>query len=422
MATSAQVQTPLTFGTGHDIYTSTLLPAIESATEEVLLITCFWASSPTLDALNTSLLKLNKTALQCGNDGSPKKIRVRIGFSSCSLIQKLFHTASPEGRTYRPEEWSKKLGLPRPEELTGLDLEVKSIFFLPFSVWHPKFVVIDRKRGFLPSCNVSWEEWFEGCVEMEGKVVREFVEFWRTEWAGRDDSGQQEQVVSDSGQVALQHHGSKGANGLPCKFLPSPHHRNPRFRLPWQQNAPPPRTPLNLEILHLLANAKRQIHMQSPNVTCQPVLSALVEALERGVDLTIITSEKLMILEQLVTAGTTTARCVRWLVKKHRAMLARPVDEEAGLVRPGRLQIAFYSPRIRPGRDTAEPVQSHLKLTVVDESIAVFGSGNMDRASWYTSQELGVAFYSAEFAQKVSSQLGTEMKGRTKLVYTSTET
>lgn len=27
----------------------------------------------------------------------------------------------------------------------------------PFSVWHPKFVIIDDNEVFLPSCNVSWE-------------------------------------------------------------------------------------------------------------------------------------------------------------------------------------------------------------------------------------------------------------------------
>ena len=35
--------------------------------------------------------------------------------------------------------------------------------------------------------------------------------------------------------------------------------------------------------------------------------------------------------------------------------------------------------------------RSHIKCTIVDEEVIVLGSGNMDRASWYTSQELGIA-------------------------------
>lgn len=57
-------------------------------------------------------------------------MRVRICLSSLSLLQKLFHTSSPEGKTYPPEIWHSKLGLPGQHDLTGLDLEVKSIFFL----------------------------------------------------------------------------------------------------------------------------------------------------------------------------------------------------------------------------------------------------------------------------------------------------
>ena len=40
-----------------------------------------------------------------------------------------------------------------------------------------------------------------------------------------------------------------------------------------------------------------------------------------------------------------------------------------------------------------EPVVSHFKMTGVDGRFLVLGSGNMDRASWVTSQEIGVVFY-----------------------------
>lgn len=115
-------------------------------------VTCFWAASRTRDALRDSLLRLSDNSIKRG-----KKVTVRINFSSSSLLQKLFHTTSPKGKTYAPSTWQSQLGLPAQHDLAGLDFEVKSSFFLPFSVWHPKFVIIDETEVFLPSCNVSWE-------------------------------------------------------------------------------------------------------------------------------------------------------------------------------------------------------------------------------------------------------------------------
>ena len=63
------------------------------------------------------------------------------------------------------------MGLPAPDQLEGIDLVVKSVFVRPFSVMHPKFIIMDRQRLLLPSCNVSWEDWFEGCIETEGAIV-----------------------------------------------------------------------------------------------------------------------------------------------------------------------------------------------------------------------------------------------------------
>ncbi|SMY18977.1 unnamed protein product [Zymoseptoria tritici ST99CH_1A5] len=395
----------IVYGTGYQIFQSTILPAIESAQHEVQFVTCFWAASKSKDALNESLIKLSNAALQ-----RKTKIKVRIGFSSCSLLQKLFHTRSPEGHTYDASTWQKKLGLPGKNDISGLDLEIRSIFFLPFSVWHPKFVIIDNREVFLPSCNVSWEEWFEGCVHMTGPVVQQFTTFWNNHWASTADR-------NDAPKPLPSHESIPQLANLMCKFLPSPHHRNPNFRLPWQNCAPPPQTPLNIELLELFNHARRSIFIQTPNLTCPPVLDALVAALERGVDVRVTTSERLMILEQLVTAGTTTSRCVKRLIRTYERLRSRPLDEEAGFRKPGLLHISYYEPRKERTKGVTEPVQSHLKLTAVDDEIVVFGSGNMDRASWFASQELGVSFHSKEMVRTSLELLEKEMVGRSKIVF-----
>ena len=69
-----------------------------------------------------------------------------------------------------------------------------------------------------------------------------------------------------------------------------------------------------------------------------------------------------------------------------------------------------------PGRRDKEPKQSHLKCTIVDEELVILGSGNLDRASWYTSQELGVAFFDKAFARKLRGDLEGVLEGRLKSV------
>ncbi|KAG9190816.1 hypothetical protein G6011_08904 [Alternaria panax] len=397
-------------GTGSAIYES-LVPLLESASHELILVTCFWARSKTLDTLNEVLRSLSDKAVRRGTD----KIRVRICFSSSSIFQKLFHKQATTGQTYPPSGWVKKLGLPHPSELNGLDLKVKSIFMLPFSVMHPKFLLIDRKTAVLPSCNVSWEEWFEGAVTLTGPVVEQFLKFYRTFWERREGAPT---TLDASESVAVKLHDALtssqllSAREIHTIFLPSPHRRNPRFNFIGAQDAlQAPPTPLNVFILTLFAKAERSIRIQTPNVTAPPVLSAILRALARGIDVRILTSERLMILEQLVTAGTTTSRCMKKLISRYQQLSydsSNTNDEEAAIatLKPGHLHVSYFEPIGGPkkrGGEAGEPQQSHIKMTIVDEEVLVLGSGNLDRASWFTSQELGVAFFDKEVVKRVAS-------------------
>ncbi|KAK3074370.1 hypothetical protein LTR53_003233 [Teratosphaeriaceae sp. CCFEE 6253] len=411
---------------------STLLSSAnvhERAESEVILVTCFWAQSSTSDDLGQSLRKLS-TKAQHGN----RTIRVRICFSSSSLWQKLSQTASLTGKNWPSSRWQSHLSLPPAHELPGLDLTVRSIFQLPFSVMHPKFVIVDRQRVLLPSCNVSWESWFEGCVDLNGPIVHQFLRFWQSFWAEKGDRHERSlaDLPSDVEILTTQAPPTSGLlscsgyteRNIPAMFLPSPNHR---FSLPWLSSERPPPTPLNIYLLTLFTRAEQHIYMQTPNLTSEVVLTELLAALERGVDVTVVTSRKLMRLEQIVTAGTTTQRCVRWLIKQHKILLHRcssastTADVEAGLVSrtPGRLIIRFYEPRAAADRADDEPVQSHLKLLLVDAKIAVFGSGNMDRASWHTSQELGLALTSESLVKDVWQHLSIAMEGRSTTEYDS---
>lgn len=434
LITASHLDTFMT-GTGSAIYDS-LVPLLESTNHELILVTCFWARSSTLEALNHVLRRLSDKAIRRGTD----KIRVRLCFSSLSIFQKLFHKQSVTGQTYSSETWVKKLGLPDPTDLGGLDLKIKSIFILPFSVMHPKFIIVDRKKVVLPSCNISWEEWFEGAATMSGPVVEQLLKFYFTFWERKlevptvawttthDTASCLDNV--DTSASKLKSKAQLSASDVYTIFLPSPHRRNPRLN-PFASTdkllAPP--TPLNSFILTIFAKAERSIRIQTPNVTAPPVLSALLTALARGIDVDILTSERLMILEQLVTAGTTTSRCMKTLIKRHRKLhnnARRPLtnDEEAAIAprNIGRLHISYFEPIGGPkkrGLEGGEPQQSHLKMTIVDEELVLLGSGNLDRASWFTSQELGVAFFDREVVKRIGAVVDEAMRGRSKVMFDS---
>ena len=416
----------LTVGTGLDIYTSTLLPAIEAADHEVLLVTCFWARSDTLALLCASLIRLSQKAL-ARRDGS--RICVRLCFSSMSLLQKLFHTSSERGRIYQPAELGAKLGLPDPSALPGLDLEVKSLFFRPFSVMHPKFVIIDRNQAFMPSCNVSWEVWLECCFSVTGPVVDTLVEFWQETWASGDGSPDytfsplREPPEQTQSRVSHPTPQSRTTRAFPLPpipistiLLPSPHHNSLSLSIPMPllSTSPPPQTPLNTLLLHILGDAEQSITLITPNLTSPPVVNALIDALCRGVDVHLITNRRMMILEQLVTAGTITEIAVWKLVRRYKNLRRQHRDNlEAGSML-GSLTVEYFRPI--PSQKS-ELIKVHIKCTVVDGKIVVLGSGNMDRASWYTSQELGIALFGEDVVRMVCEGIYGATKRRTEEYY-----
>ncbi|EMD60602.1 hypothetical protein COCSADRAFT_150688 [Bipolaris sorokiniana ND90Pr] len=430
LITTSNIDTFMT-GTGSSIYES-FAPLLESADHELILVTCFWARSASLDILNSVLRKLSTKAVIRGT----QKIRVRLCFSSSSIFQKLFHSQGVTGQTYPPSTWVQKLGLPDPSELHGLNLEIKSIFLLPFSVMHPKFIIVDRKTAILPSCNISWEEWFEGAITLTGPIVTQFLKFYRSFWERKTDdlstrppsSSSDTPLPQPKQTSSLKSHVTLSAPEAPTVFLPSPHHRNPTFSpLTSSSLLQAPPTPLNLFVLTLFSKAERKITIQTPNLTSPPVLSALLRALARGVDVRILTSKRLMILEQLVTAGTTTTRCVRRLIRRYRALSSERqglIDEESAIAagQPGRLVVSYWTPlgglKAR-GEEGGEAQQSHFKMVSVDEEVVVLGSGNLDRASWFTSQELGVAFFGKEVVSGILGAVEAGGRGRGKVVFDS---
>ena len=126
-----------------------------------------------------------------------------------------------------------------------------------------------------------------------------------------------------------------------------------------------------------------------------------------------------MVLEQLLTAGTITEICMirlrHWhqLQKHHRSKAITAGNEQDleqgvshSLLQMGNLRIGYFV-----GQEGRE-VKCHIKCTVIDEKVMVLGSGNMDRASWYTSQELGIAVEDEGKIGDVWGMIEGQLRGR----------
>lgn len=399
------VSTPLslTTGTGYSIYKSTIIPAIKAAQREVVLVTCFWAASVTRDGINEALKELaNKARV------SSSKIAVQICFSSSSLPRNMLLPTPKEGQRYPPSMW-KKLGLPGPDELTGLHLRVVRKFFWPFGIIHSKYVIVDRKLAIFPSCNISWERWYEVAICMQGPVVEHLLSFHAGFW----DGGPSSTVIQPSPKAAHSQRPADMSMPAPTTLLSSPHtptllpnHLQPRAlagRCPCLPNVPSTfsPTPLLKTTYHLLSTAGTSIIMLTPNLTEPTVLDALSEALERGVHICIWTNRNLMTMEQLVTAGTTTPNCIQKLRKASQ----RPGNRAS-------LEIFYFDDVDGPGNQQVQegddreltPVKLHAKVTIIDGEKILLGSGNMDAASWKTSQELGVLIESRRVVEEFKRQ------------------
>ncbi|KAK6355774.1 hypothetical protein TWF718_000155 [Orbilia javanica] len=455
-------------GTGESLTNFQCAKMLE-AEHEIIIVTGF------LNPTSVSIKNLSRTieilatrqVLKNVRRGSDSVLKVHICFSSSGFLQKIFHTKNPKGRTWKPKEW-KKLGLGDPNFLKGkIDLTVKSIFVRPVGLLHGKYMIVDRKILVVPSCNLSWEEWLEGATtylryqdDSPDCVVRKFVEYWESVWKHGEEPGPDrfEPVVERFPAVMLNEGGGstvldrpRGASVdrsewqgfVPTAFLPHP--ESGSFPPIWPfgevdaiwkilrrlmgvvfesggKDDDYLGNPQNAFWMAAIEGAEKSIYVHTPNVTAKPLIEALMRAVKRGVVVEIVTSMGMMKWEQLVTAGTTTDKCLKKMVDELENW-KHTLDEEEAIVTGG-LWIYRYNPEQRPPllpfvkrpEDNFKLTwydKSHVKCLIVDEEVAVLGSGNFDRASWATSQEVNVGlFLDSARAGKIRQALVTALAGR----------
>ncbi|CAG8954511.1 hypothetical protein HYFRA_00004424 [Hymenoscyphus fraxineus] len=145
--------------------------------------------------------------------------------------------------------------------------------------------------------------------------------------------------------------------------------------------------PQNATWLSALRNAKKNIFIQSPTLNAEPLIPAIIEACERGVDIYIYTCLGYNDTGELLPMQGGTNEMI---AHKLYTSLSPPAKQH--------LHYFFYT-----AKDMTHPIVAkrkkrscHIKVMIVDESIGIQGNGNQDTQSWYHSQEINVMFESRD--------------------------
>ncbi|KAI0459337.1 phospholipase D/nuclease [Xylaria acuta] len=148
--------------------------------------------------------------------------------------------------------------------------------------------------------------------------------------------------------------------------------------------------PQNAAWLSALRNAQRNVFIQTPTLNAQPLIPAIVEACERGVD-----------VYCYVCLGYNDAGEMLPMQGGHNEKIAHQLY--ATLSSDGRQHLRWYwyvaKDQTRPIPASKKKRSCHIKLMIVDEHVGIVGSGNMDTQSWFHSQEVNLMIDSPDICR-----------------------
>ncbi|KAF5013197.1 hypothetical protein FDECE_776 [Fusarium decemcellulare] len=151
--------------------------------------------------------------------------------------------------------------------------------------------------------------------------------------------------------------------------------------------------PQNEAWLSLIRNAQKNIFIQTPDLNAAPLIPALASALKKGVEVTYYVCFGYNDPGEMIPGqGGTNDQAAQALIAS-----LPPDGPEHDL-----LHIYNYV-----GKDQDHPIHHsfksrscHIKLLIVDNCVAIQGSGNQDTQSWFHSQEINIMIDSQEICEK----------------------
>ncbi|GAA5992282.1 hypothetical protein JCM11641_001161 [Rhodosporidiobolus odoratus] len=131
------------------------------AEKEVFLVTNYWQPSDSVNTIASGLIELNRRV----GERNGEQIVVKIMWDR-GAIQQLWHNHV----AVTPQTWAP-LGLPHPDDVPHLSLQVINFHRPLLGTFHQKAMVVDRKIALLNSNNIQDRPNLEMMVHLEGPVV-----------------------------------------------------------------------------------------------------------------------------------------------------------------------------------------------------------------------------------------------------------
>ncbi|WEW57297.1 hypothetical protein PRK78_002762 [Emydomyces testavorans] len=146
---------------------------IARAEKEVILLTAYWTNSSNSRFLTNAMKELSRRAGLRGSKVVMKMMYDRGNPKQFVNNRQLVSTK---------EAMSSKIGLPGPEEIPNIDLQVLNYHRPVAGTMHSKFMIVDRKFALLESNNIEDNDNLEMMVRFEGPIVDSFFDMALIAW------------------------------------------------------------------------------------------------------------------------------------------------------------------------------------------------------------------------------------------------
>jgi phosphatidylserine/phosphatidylglycerophosphate/cardiolipin synthase-like enzyme len=153
--------------------------------------------------------------------------------------------------------------------------------------------------------------------------------------------------------------------------------------------------PQDIAWLTAIERAQSHIDIETPNINDDAFRAAILQAIERGVDVRLITSMGFNDVSEEFAGGHN----LEVVADLRAAIRARFPDKE------DHFQLRWYSQNgIWPVTGNGS-LASHTKYLTADDRIAIVGTGNQDEASWHVSHEINVLIDDAAVTRQLQDRL-----------------
>jgi phosphatidylserine/phosphatidylglycerophosphate/cardiolipin synthase-like enzyme len=281
-------------------------------------------------------------------------------------------------------------------------VEIAGFFHHTFGNLHVKTLVVDGRRGIVTGANPQGHHdyatpWRDAGFGFEGDVAMalqdDFDDAWAKskQWTCGAIEGPHEACTAATAPIehVFPRHALAGDACMP--MFVATRDANPTNGNNLLDN------PQDQLFLAAFASATQHIHVQTPNLNDDAAKRALVEAVQRGVQVDVVLSKGFNdATESLPGQGGTNEDNITALYSE----LA-----EAGVTDAcSKLRFRWHA---RAGVAVVGngPYASHAKYMSVDDAIVIVGTANMDTQSWNNCRELNVLVDDATITRAWDAQL-----------------